>query len=195
MRQNFAKIINQPHSQLITETEGLSKMRNKNLDVGSVTSMVTQKKTVSHHAGIANFQDIAIGIVLKGEREEEAKAEEEKEEEITQLLDKEDSHLKEENIPLIQKEKERRKEVKTIELEMTVLANQDQTQTDPADPSQDLDQKQSQTLLQEERNRREVEDQTETEEDTTRVTIIKMIELLQITKIAGLAAKPILHLL
>ena len=59
---------------------------------------------------------------------------------------------------------------------MTVLANQDQTQTYPADPSQDLDQKQSQTLLQEERNQREVEDQTETEEDTTKVTIIKMIE-------------------
>ena len=168
-------------------------MRNKKLDVEYVTNMDTQKKTVSHHAGIANFQDIAIEIVLKGEREEEAKAEEEKEEEMTQLLDKEDSHLKEENIPLIQKEKERRKEVKTIELEMTVLANQDQTQTDPADPSQDLDQKQSQTLLQEERNQREVEDQTETEEDTTRVTIIKMIELLQLTTIGGLAGKPILH--
>merc|ERR1711954_632796 len=147
LRRNFAKIINQPHSQLITETEGLSRMRNRKLDVGSVTNMVTQKKTVSHHAGIANFQDIVIGIVLKGEREEEAKAEEEKEEEITQLLNKEDSHLIEENIPLIQKEKERRREVKTIELEMTVLANQDQTQTDQADPNQDLNLKQSQTPL------------------------------------------------
>ena len=150
-------------------------MRNRKLDVEYVTNMDTQKKTVSHHAGIANFQDIAIGIVLKGEREEEAKVEEEKEEEITQLLDKEDSHLKEENIPLIQKEKERRKEVKTIEPEMTVLANQDQTQTEPATPSQDLNLKQSQTLLQEERNQRKVEDQTETEEDTTRVTIITII--------------------
>merc|ERR1711954_607952 len=36
-----------PHSQLITETKGLSKMRNKNLDVESVTNMVTQKKTKS----------------------------------------------------------------------------------------------------------------------------------------------------
>ena len=98
-------------------------MKNKKLGVEYVTSMDTQKKTVSHHAGIANFQDIVIEIVLKGEREEEAKAEKEKEEEITQLLDKEDSHLKEENIPLIQKEKERRKEVKTIELEITVLTN------------------------------------------------------------------------
>ena len=150
-------------------------MRNKKLDVEYVTNMDTQKKTVSHHAGIANFQDIAIGIVLKGEREEEAKVEEEKEEEITQLLDKEDSHLKEENIPLIQKEKERRKEVKTIEREMTELADQDQTQTEPATPNQDLNLKQSQTLLQEERNQRKVEDQTETEEDTTRVTIITII--------------------
>ena len=170
-------------------------MRNKKLDVEYVTNMDTQKKIVSHHAGIANFQEIAIGIVLKEGREEEAKAEEEKEEETSQLLDKEDSHLKEENIPLIQKEKERRKEVKTIELEMTVLANQDQTQTEPATPSQDLNLKQSQTLLQEERNQRKVEDQTETEEDTTKVTIIRMIELLQLTKIIGLAAKPILHLL
>merc|ERR1711954_514534 len=152
----FAKTINQLHSQLKTETEGQSKMRNRKLDVGSVINMVTQRKTVSHHAGIANFQDIAIEIVLKGKIEEEAKAEEDQEEEMTQLLDKEDSHLKEENIPLIQKEKEKRRETKTIGLEMTVLVNQDQTQTDPADPSQDLDQKQSQTLLQEERNRREV---------------------------------------
>merc|ERR1711873_128159 len=125
---SFAKITNQPHSQPTTETVGLSRMRNKKLDVEYVTNMDRQKKTVSHHAGIANFQDIAIEIVLKEGREEEAKAEEEKEEETTQLLDKEDSHLKEENIPLIQKEKERRKEVKTIEQEMTVLANQDQTQ-------------------------------------------------------------------
>merc|ERR1711954_168717 len=172
LRQNFAKTINQLHSQLKTETEEQSRMRNRKLYVGSVINMVTQRKTVSHHAGIANFQDIAIEIVLKGEREEEAKAEEEKEEEMTQLLDKEDSHLKEENIPLIKKVKERRRETKSIGLEMTVLANQDQTQTDPADPSQDLDQKQSQTLLYEERNQREVEDQTETEEDTTKVTII-----------------------
>ena len=150
-------------------------MKNRKPDVVSVINMVTQRRTASHHAGIVIFQDIAIEIVLKGEREEEAKVEEEKEEEITQLLDKEDSHLKEENIPLIQKEKERRREIKTIGLEMTVLANQDQTQTEPATPSQDLNLKQSQTLLQEERNQRKVEDQTETEEDTTRVTIITII--------------------
>ena len=129
-------------------------MRNKKLDVEYVTNMDTQKKTVSHHAGIANFQDIAIEIVLKEGREEEAKAEEEKEEETTHLLDKEDSHLKEENIPLIQKEKERRREAKTIGLEMTVLANQDQTQTDPADLSQDFAQKQSKTHLQEKRRQK-----------------------------------------
>merc|ERR1711954_601471 len=108
-RRSFAKIINQPHSQLTTETEELNRMRNKKLDVEYVTSMDTQKKIVSNHAGIANSQDIAIEIVLKEGREEEAKAEEEKEEETTQLPNKEDSHLKEENIPLIQKEKERRK--------------------------------------------------------------------------------------
>ena len=82
-------------------------MRNKKLDVEYVTNMDTQKKIVSHHAGIANSQDIAIEIVLKEGREEEAKAEEEKEEETTQLPDKEDSHLKEENIPLIKKEKKK----------------------------------------------------------------------------------------
>jgi len=138
--------------------------------------MDIQKRIASPPAGTAIFLAIAIEIVLKEKIEEEVRAEEEQEEEMSLLLDKEDSHLKEENIPLIQKEKERRKEVKTIELEMTVLANQDQTQTDPADPSQDLNLKQSQTLLQEERNQRKVEDQTETEEDTTKVTIIRMIE-------------------
>merc|ERR1711954_495525 len=127
-------------------------MKNKKLVVEYVTSMDTQKKTVSHHAGIANFQDITIEIVLKEVTEEDAKAEEEKEEETTQHLDKEDSHPKEENIPLIQKEKERRKEVKTTEREMTVLTNQSLIQTDQADPNQDLNLKQNQTTLQEERN-------------------------------------------
>ena len=155
--------------------------------------MDIQKRIVSPPAGTVIFLAIAIEMVLKEKIEEEVKAEEEQEEEMTLLLDKEDSHLKEENIPLIQKEKERKRETKVIGLEMTVLASQDQTQTDPADLSQDLDQKQSKTHLQEERSRREVEDQTETEEDTTRVTIIKMIELLQLTKIGGLAGKPILH--
>merc|ERR1711954_340831 len=106
LRRSFAKITNQPLSQPTTETVGLSRMKNKKLGVEYVTSLDTQKKTVSHHAGIANFQDIAIEIALKEVTEEEAKAEEEKEEGTTQHLDKEDSHLKEENIPLIQKEKE-----------------------------------------------------------------------------------------
>ena len=150
-------------------------MRNKKLDVEYVTNMDTQKKTVSHHAGIANFQDIAIEIVLKGKIEAEAKAEEEQEEEMTLLLDKEDSHLKEENIPLIQKEKERRKEVKTTERETTVPTNQSLIQIDQADPNQDLNLKQNQTPLQEERNQRKMEDQTETEEDTIRKTIITTI--------------------
>merc|ERR1712081_167087 len=160
--QNFAKTTNQHQSQLKTEIEGQNKKKNRKPDVVSVINMITQRRTASHHAGIVIFHDIAIEIVLKGKIEAEAKAEEEQEEEMTLLLNKEDSHLKEENIPLIQKEKERRREAKTIGLEMTVLASQDQTQTDPPDLSQDLDQKQSHTLLQEDRNRREVEDQTET---------------------------------
>merc|ERR1711954_43715 len=82
LRRSFAKITNQPLSQRTTETVGLSRMKNKKLGVEYVTSMDTKKKTVSHHAVIANFQDIAIEIVLKEVTEEEAKAEEEKEEEI-----------------------------------------------------------------------------------------------------------------
>ena len=159
----------------------------------SVISMVTQRRTASPHAGIVIFLAIAIGTVLREMIEEEAKAEEEKEEEMILILGKEDSHLKEGSIPPIQKEKERKRETKVIGLEMTVLASQDQTQTDPADLSQDLVQKQSKTHLQEERSQKEVEDQTKTEEDTTRVTIIKMIELLLLTTIEGLAVKPILH--
>merc|ERR1711954_233112 len=137
--------------------------------------MVTQKKIVSHHATIVNNQDIVTEIVLKEVTEEEAKAEEEKKEEITHHLDKEDSHPKEEIIPHIQKEKERRKEVKTTERETTVPTNQSLIQIDQADHNQDLNLKQNQTLLQEERNQRKMEDQTETEEDTTRVTIITTI--------------------
>merc|ERR1712081_36272 len=109
------------------------------------------------------------------------------------LLDKEDSHQKEGNIPLIQKDKERNRETKVIGLETTVLASQDQTQTDPADLGQDLAQKQNKTHLQEEKNQKEVEDQTKTEEDTTRVTTTKVIELLLLTTTGGLAEKPIPH--
>ena len=73
--------------------------------------------------------------------------------------------------------------------------SQDQTKTGPADLGQDLAQKQNKTHLQEEKSRKEVEDQTETEADTTRVTIIKVIELLLLTTTGGLAEKPIPHLL
>merc|ERR1712112_789187 len=97
---------------------------------------------------------------------------EEKKEELTHHLDKGDSHPKEEIIPHIQKEKERRKEVKTIDRETIVPTNQSLIQIDQADHNQDLNLKQNQTLLQEERNQRNMEDQTETEEDTTRMTII-----------------------
>ena len=130
--------------------------------------MDIQKRIVSPPAGTVIFLAITIGIVLKEKIEEEVKAEEEQEEEMTLLLDKEDSHLKEENIPLIQKEKERRRETKIIGLEMTVLANQDQTQTDLADLSQDLDQKQSQTLLQGEREE-EAKAEEEKEEEITQL--------------------------
>ena len=114
---------------------------------------------------------------------------------MSPLLGKEGSHQKEGDSPLIQKEKERKRETKVIGLETTVLASQDQTQTDPADLGQDLVQKQNKTHLQEERSQKEVEDQTETEEDTTRVTIIKVIELLLLTTTGGLVEKPIPHLL
>merc|ERR1711954_632542 len=190
---NSGKTISQHHNQLRTEIEGQSKKKNRKSDVISVISMDIQRRIASPPAGTVIFQAITIEIVLKEKIEEEVKAEEEQEEEMNLLLDKEDSHLKEENIPLIQKEKERKRETKVIGLEMTVLASQDQTQTDPADLSQDLDQKQNKTHLQEERSQKEVEDQTKTEEDTTRVTIIKMIELLLLTTIEGLAVRPILQ--
>merc|ERR1711954_380930 len=75
LRQN-----NKPTSQSANNRNHRAKQdKNKKLGVEYVTSMDTQKKTVSHHAGIANFQDIAIEIVLKEVTEEEAKAEEEKE--------------------------------------------------------------------------------------------------------------------
>ena len=144
-------------------------MRNRKLDVGSVTNMVTQKKTVSHHAGIANFQDIAIGIVLKEKIEEEVRVEEE--EEMNPLLGKEGSHQNEGDIHPIQKEKERKRETKVIGLETTVLVSQVQTRTGQVDLCQDLilAQKQNKTLHQGEKSQKEVEDQTETKADTIRV--------------------------
>ena len=175
LKRSFAKTTNQLISQTTTETVELSRMKNKKLGVEFVISMATQKKIVSHHATIVNNQDIVTEIVLREVTEEEAKAEEEKKEEITHHLDKEDSHQKEEIIPHIQKEKERRKEVKTTERETTVPTNQSLIQIDQAGHNQDLNLKQNQTLLREERNRRNMEDQTETEEDTTRMTIITTI--------------------
>merc|ERR1711954_33231 len=166
LKLSSGKTISRHHNQLRTEIEGQSKKKNKKSDVISVISMDIQRRIASPPAGTVIFLAIAIGIVLKEKIEEEVKAEEEQEEEMNPLLDKEDSHLKEGNIPLIRKEKGRKRETKVRGLEITVLASQDQTQTDPADLSQDLDQKQSKTHLREERSPREVEDQTETEEDT-----------------------------
>merc|ERR1711954_302865 len=74
LKRSFAKITNQPISQPTTETVGVSRMKNKKLGVEYVISTVTQKKIVSHHAGIVNFQDIVTEIVLKEVTEEEAKA-------------------------------------------------------------------------------------------------------------------------
>merc|ERR1711954_477624 len=120
-KQSSGKTISGHHNQLRTEIEGQSRKKNKKSDVTSVINMDIQKRIVSPPAGIVIFLDIVIGIVLKEKIEEEAKAEEEQEEEMTLLLDKEDSHLEEGNIPLIQKEKERKRETKVIGLEMTVL--------------------------------------------------------------------------
>ena len=168
-------------------------MKNKKSDVISAISMAIQRRIASRPAGTVISLVIATEIVQKEKIEEEVRAEEEQEEEMSLLLGKEDSHQKEGDIPLIQKEKERKRETKVIGLETTVLVSQDQTKTDPADLGQDLAQKQNKTHLQEEKSQKEVEDQTKTEEDTTRVTIIKVIELLLLTTTGGLAEKQIPH--
>merc|ERR1712081_123108 len=167
LKRSFAKTTNQLISQTTTETVELSRMKNKKLGVTFVTSMATQKKIINHHATIVNNQDIVTEIVLKEVTEEEAKAEEEKKEELTRPPVKGDSHPKEETIPHIQKEKERRKEVKIIGQETIVPTNQSLIQIDQADHNQDLNLKQNKTLPQEERNRKNIEDPTKTEEDTT----------------------------
>merc|ERR1711954_370380 len=95
-----------------TEIEGQNKKKNKKSDVISVISMDIQRRIASPPAGTVIFLAMTIEIVLKEKIEEEVKAEEEQEEEMNPLLDKEDNHLKEGNIPLIQKEKERKKEKK-----------------------------------------------------------------------------------
>merc|ERR1711954_195331 len=102
---NSGKTVSQHHNQLRTEIEGHSKKKNKKSDVISVISMDIQRRIASPPAGTVIFQAIAIEIVLKEKIEEEVKAEQEQEEEMNLLLGKEDSHLKEESIPLIQKEK------------------------------------------------------------------------------------------
>ena len=168
-------------------------MKNKKSDAISAISMAIQRRIASRPAGTVISLVIATEIVRKEKIEEEVRVEEEEEEEMSLLLGKEDSHQKEGDIPLIQKEKERKRETKVIGLETTVLVSQDQTKTDPADLGQDLAQKQNKTHLQEEKSQKEVEDQTKTEEDTTRVTIIKMIELLLLTTTGGLAEKQIQH--
>merc|ERR1711954_536863 len=109
---NSGKTISQHRNQLRTEIEGQNKRKNRKSDVISVISMDIQRRTASPNAGTVIFLAIAIEIVLKEKIEEEERAEEEQEEEISLLLDKEDSCLKEENIPLTQKEKERKRETK-----------------------------------------------------------------------------------
>ena len=118
----------------------------------------------------------AIEIVQREKIEEEVRVEEEEEEEMSPTLGKEDNHLKEgdtlQGILHIQKEKARRKEVRIIDPETIVPTNQNLIQIDQADHNQDLNLKQNKTLPQEERNRKNMEDPTKTEEDTTKKTII-----------------------
>merc|ERR1711954_218746 len=103
---NSGKIVSQHHNQLRTEIEGQSKKKNRKSDVISAISMDIQRRIASPPVGTVIFLAIATDIVLKEKIEEEVRAEEEQEEEMSLLLDKEDSHPKEGNIPLIQKEKE-----------------------------------------------------------------------------------------
>merc|ERR1711954_404748 len=100
---NSGKTISQHHNRLRTEIEGQNKRKNRKSDVISVISMDIQRVTASPHAGTVIFLAIAIEIVLKEKIEVEVRAEEEQEEEMNPLLDKEDSHLKEGNIPRIRK--------------------------------------------------------------------------------------------
>ena len=94
---------------------------------------------------------------------------------MSQILGKEDNHLKEgdtlQDILHIQKEKARRRETETTGQETTVQVSQVRTKTGPVDLGQDLilTQKQNKTLHQQEKSQIEVEDQTETKADTIRV--------------------------
>merc|ERR1712112_423750 len=100
---NFGKTISQHHNQLRPEIEGQNKKKNRKSDVISVISMDIQRRIASPPAGTVIFLLIAIGIVLKEKIEEEVRAEEEQEEETSLLLDREDSHQKEGNVPLLPK--------------------------------------------------------------------------------------------
>merc|ERR1712081_77347 len=106
---NSGKTTSLHHNQLRTEIGGQNKKKNRKSDVISVISMDIQKRIASPLAGTVIFLAIAIEIVLKEKIEEEVRAEEQQEGEMSLLLDKEDSHLKEENIPFTQKEKEKKK--------------------------------------------------------------------------------------
>ena len=140
--------------------------------------MVIQRSNASRPAGTVISLVIATEIVQREKTEEEVRVEEEEEEEMSLILVKEDSHQKEGDIPLIQREKERRREIETIGLETTVLVSQVQRRTGPADLGQDLilAQKQNKTLHQGEKSQKEVEDQTETKADTIRGITIRVIE-------------------
>ena len=140
--------------------------------------MVIQRSNASRPAGTVISLVIATEIVRREKTEEEVRVEEEEEEEMSLILVKEDSHQKEGDIPLIQREKERRRETETTGLEMTVLVSQVQTRTGPVDLGQDLilAQKQNKTLHQGEKSQKEVEDQTETKADTIKVITIRVIE-------------------
>merc|ERR1712081_18544 len=107
---NSGKTTSQHHNQLRIEIEGQNKKKNRKSDVISAISMDIQRRIASPPAGTVIFLVIAIGIVLKEKIEEEVRAEEEQEEETSLLIDKEDNLQKEGNNPLIQKEKERKRE-------------------------------------------------------------------------------------
>merc|ERR1712081_160856 len=69
-------------------TSQSAQKKNRKSDVISVISMDIQRRTASPHAGTVIFLAIAIDIVLKEKIEEEVRAEEEQEEEMSLLLDK-----------------------------------------------------------------------------------------------------------
>merc|ERR1712081_146881 len=104
---NSGKTKSQHSNQLRIEIEGQNRKKNRKSDVISVISMDIQRRIASPPAGTVIFLAIAIEIVLKEKIEEEVRAEEDQEEEMSLLLDKEDSHPKEGNIPLTQKKKKK----------------------------------------------------------------------------------------